>query len=130
MSNITKSFADFLDTEGYGIVGTDIYIGGIPLNAPDPCWWIVSSGGNNKSKNQTGEKQKNYIISVFYRSLNAQDVYDTLEQLETFINQDNCIDIPGYDIIETEATAFPADQDIDNEDRTVGLVQITLTVYL
>jgi len=128
--NITKAFADYMTLQGYGTFGSTLFIGGVPLDAPDTCWWIVSSGGNTLAKNGTGEKQKNYLISVFYRSTDQEEVYNKLEQFETLFNNNNCLEINGYDIIETEATSYPTDQDIDNEDRTVGLVQITLTVYL
>ena len=128
--NIKRQFVDYLVAEGFGTFGTDIFIGTVPQGAPDTALWILSSGGNTKSKNKTGENQKNYLLSVFYRSLDASQVDEKLEQLETLINRNNCIDISGYDIIETEATVYPSDQDIDNEDRTVGLIQINLTVYL
>ena len=128
--NITQAFAEYMDTQGYGTLGTDLFIGGAPLNSPDECWWVVSNGGSTKSKNQTGEKQKNYSMNVYFRSMNQDDVYNRLEEFETDVNRDDCIEIDGYDIIEAEATIYPTDQDLDGEDRTIGIVQITLTVYL
>lgn len=126
---IKKAFADFMVAQGLGVFGENIFIGSAPLDAPAQCWWIISGGGANKSKNKTGEKQKNYTLNVFYRSLNAETVDQTLQTFEELINRDDCVVIGNYDIIETEATSFPSDQDIDNEERTVGLLEITLTVY-
>lgn len=127
--NVTQRFAEYLQTEGYGTLGTNLFIGGCPIEAPDTTMWILSSGGNNIGKNNTGEKQKNYIISVFYRSTDAQEVYDTLEELENKINENLCEGLTGYAIMETETTQFPTDQDIDNETRTIGLLQVALTIY-
>ena len=123
--NIKKAFQQFMRANGY----TPVYIGGVPQDAPAVCWWITGAGGLNIGKNKTGEKMKNYIISVYYRDPDAEQVDEKLQQFEEFINADNCVDIGNYDIIETEATVFPTDQDLDNQDRTVGLIQITLTVY-
>lgn len=128
---INRAFIQFLETQGYGTFGTDIFIGSAPVDTevPDNIWWVVANGGNNLSKNVTKEKQKNYILSVYYRGLNQQEVDETIQQLEVLMNDNNCIDIEGYDILETETTVFQSDQDLDNENRTVGLIQITLTVY-
>jgi hypothetical protein len=127
--NITQSFAQLLETELSTNLGQNLFIGGAPLDAPDVCWWVLSAGGVNISKQVAGEKQKNYTISVFYRSLNPEDVYDNLQNLEEMINAGDCKELNDYDIIEMEAILFPTDQDLDNQDRTVGLLQVTITTY-
>lgn len=73
---------------------------------------------------------KQYLISVYMRSLDASLVYDQLQALEESLNSDGCTSLNGYDTIDIEATTFPTDQDLDNEDRTVGLLQATITTYL
>ena len=127
--NLTRSFVQFLEDNGFGTFGIDIFIGGVPVTAPNKSMWVLSGGGTNLIKNVTGDKQKNYIISIFYRNLDGQDVYDKLQQLEELFNNPDCIELEGYNIVEIEATQFPTDQDLDNEDRTVGLIQATLTLY-
>ncbi len=127
--NINESFVEFLENSGFGTFGTNLYIGGVPLEAPDKSMWVTSGGGVNAGKNHTGEKLKAYIINIFYRNTDAKDVYDTLQSLEDILNDKECIDLTGYDVVEVESTQFPADQDLDDEDRTVGLVQATVTVY-
>ncbi len=122
--NIKKAFQQYMEAHDF----KPTYIGGAP-NEPAACWWIIGGGGNNISKNSTGEKQKNYILSVYYRDIIAETVDEQIQTLEELMNSKQCIDIDGYDIIETEATVFPTDQDIDNQERTIGLIQITLTVY-
>ncbi|MFA9228860.1 MAG: minor capsid protein [Agathobacter rectalis] len=123
--NIKKAFQQFMIDNGY----TDVFIGGAP-DSPAACWWILGGGGNSISKNTTGQKQKNYLLNIYYRDLNAENVDEKLQALEELMNKNECVDIGDYDIIETEATVFPTDQDIDNQERTIGLIQITLTVYL
>jgi hypothetical protein len=127
--NINEAFIGFLETGGFGTFGINMYIGGVPLDAPDKALWILAGGGSNVGKNETGEKLKNYIISIFYRNTDAKDVLDTLQEIEELLNANNCITLSGYNVVEVEATQFPVDQDLDNEDRTVGLVQATITVY-
>lgn len=127
--NIAKSFIEYMEIESLGTFGTDLYIGAAPLDAPDRIWWVVSAGGTPIGKNHTGEKVKNYILSIYYRNNDAEDVYNTIESFEALLNAGNCTQLNGYDTIEIEATSFAADQDLDNEDRTIGLIQATITVY-
>lgn len=128
--NIARAFVEYMESLSLGTFGTDIFIGSAPLNAQDNIWWVLTSGGSSISTNQTGEKQKNYILSVYYRSLDAEDVYDTIHDFEETINSDHCTQLQGFDTIDMQVTVFPSDQDIDNEDRTVGLLQVTITTYL
>lgn len=118
-----------MTAEGYGAFGTDIFIGAAPLEAKDAIFWIVAAGGSPIGKNHTGEKVKNYILSVFYRNTDAADVYEKVQAFEELINSGNCTQLNGYDTIEMSATSFATDQDLDNEDRTIGLIQVTLTIY-
>lgn len=128
--NIAKSFAEFLVDNGYGTLGVDLFIGGVPQDAGNKAMWILAGGGAASTKNTTNEKLKQYIISVYYRNTDMQDVYETLQRLEELINSDACTQLDGYDTIDLEATGFPTDNDLDADDRTIGLLQVTLTTYL
>lgn len=127
--NIVESFKEWMEDNGFGAFGTDLYTGGVPLEAPDDAYWITASGGSNIGKNVTGEKQKNYILNIYYRSSNQENIYDKLQAIEEALNTKECIELEAYTVIEVETTAFPVDQDIDNEDRSVGLIQATITAY-
>lgn len=127
--NIAKSFVTYMESEGLGTFGTDIFIGVAPKGAPDPCYWLTSAGGAPQSRNQTGEVIKNYTLDLYYRNTDAEDVYEKLQSLEVLLNTGNCTQLTGFDTIELQATLFPTDQDIDNEERTVGLIQITVKTY-
>lgn len=136
--NIRKSFIDYMVSKGLGFFSDDrsndstqipIFAGAVPLDGPQKCWWVLTDGGGAISKNQTGEKRKNYALSVYYRSKDAEDVDDTLQAFEEMINDPHCDQLDGFDTIEMEATAFAADEDIDNVERSVGFVQVTITTY-
>lgn len=127
--NISKSFTEYMVSLDMGIFGNNIFIGNIPVEAPDKAWWINSSGGTTSSKNSTGERLKNYILNIFYRNTDAEDVYEKMQSFEEEINAKQCIQLNGYDTVEMEASVFPTDQDIDNEDRVVGLLQVKISTY-
>lgn len=127
--NITEAFIPYLETVTGSIFGQGLHIGGIPISAPEAGWWVVSSGGSPESDNQTGEKIKNYTLDIFYRSSDEKEVYDNLQSLEETINSDGCTQLNGYNVIDMTATLFNVDQDIDNEDRKVGLIQVNLRTY-
>ena len=128
--NIARSFITEMIAQGFGTVfGTNIYIGSAPQDAPDLCWWVIPSGGSPQAKNDTAELQKSYVLNVYYRNTDAEDVYETIQNFEIEFNRPTCRTLTGFDTIEIEALSFPTDQDIDNEDRTVGLTQITIRTY-
>jgi hypothetical protein len=110
-------------------LGTDVFIGGVPQSAPSTAWWIVSSGGAPNTKNNTAELQKDYSLNVYYRSIDMKSVYDKMSDLEIELNKPNCIALSGYVIIEVEAKTFPVDQDLDSEERTIGLIQVNIRTY-
>lgn len=127
--NIAKSFVDYMEYLGYGTFGTNIFIGVVPQESKNACWWVFKSGGSSVRKNSTGERTKEYNLSVYYRDTDAEQVYELMQEFEEEINSKGCVQLDGYDTIEMEATTFPTDQDLDNEDRVIGLLNIKITVY-
>lgn len=127
---IGRSFIEYMQTVlNLGTFGDDLFLNNAPTQ-PDRMWWVVATGGNAVTKNQTGEKQKLYTLNVYFRSTNAQEVDEIMHQFEVDINTGNCDQLTGFDTIEMEAVVFPSDQDLDNEERIVGLVQVTIRSYL
>lgn len=127
--NISASFAEYMEDILLGTVGTDIEVGGVPQDAPEACWWVIPQGGGPEQVNQTGEMLKNYVLNVYYRDTNQESVYNSLQLLEETVNSGNCTQLDGFDTISMQATSFATDEDIDSEERTVGLVQVTIKVY-
>jgi len=126
--NVAKSFVNYMEDLSMGNFGTDIFIGVIPI-APDKAWWVISGGGSSTRKNHTGERIKDYILNVYYRNTDAEDVYETVQEFEEEINSKQCIQLDNYETVEMEANILSTDQDIDNEDRVLALVQIRISIY-
>jgi hypothetical protein len=127
--NIAESFAQYMEDQGFGTLGTDLFIASVPQNAPDSCWWIVLAGGAPDFRNETGEMMKDYTIEVYYRNTSAETVYNRLHAFEVETNKADCVQLTDFDTIDIQSVLFPADQDLDNEDRTIGLLQVQIKTY-
>jgi hypothetical protein len=130
MSNIVESFATFLDSQAVATMGTDLFIGDAPSSdfVPDAIWWLKANGGTQE-RSVSGESIKTYQVQAFYRNRDAQAVYDKMFNLENLLSCASCADLPGFDVVDIRTVAFPADQDLDQEDRMVGLLQANIQVY-
>lgn len=129
--NLPEAFVGYLESLGIGTYGQDIFIGQAPSsnNVQDNIWWLVASGGTPAIRLMSGETVKDYQVDVFYRNRDYKAVYDAMESLETSINCDGCTQLTGYETFDMQATTFPIDQDLDSEDRSIGLIQASLKVY-
>lgn len=129
---LIEAFATYLqDTLSVATLGQDLFIGEAPSSnkVPDSIWWIVSNGGSPVLKNSTGESLKRYQVQIFYRNRDHKAVEDALFNLEEDLNCDGCSQLTGIETVDIEAITFPVDNDIDDEDRKVGLLQVNLTTY-
>lgn len=128
--NVTDDFTNYLTTVTGATLGQDLWIGIAPSTneVTDPVWWVRSSGGI-KNKTSTGEAMKQYVVNVYYRSKSIKDVYDQLQSLEETINSDGCTQLTNYDTVDIEAQVLTVDEDLDNQDRMVGVLEILLTIY-
>lgn len=126
---VAKAIAQWMEDNNFGVLGTNLFIGSVPKDAPKASWWIVGGGGTPVVKAQTGERIKEYIFNVFYRNIDAEDVDEKLQALEIFANSKVCHTLPTYETVELEAIGFQSDNDLDLEDRSVGTVQLKATIY-
>lgn len=129
--NIVDSFAEYLQDLGIATLGQDLFIGEAPSSkqVSNSIWWIIDDGGNNQLDLSTGEKIKIHRISVYNRGNNYQTVKDDIHEAELLINDDGCTQLNGYETLDIEVATFPIDNDIDSEDRKVGLLQVNLKTY-
>lgn len=129
--NIDQSFAGYLESTLGISLGQDLWIGKAPSSnkVQDNIWWIISSGGDRVTDNVSGEAMKVYSVEVYCRSRNYKSIYDQLQDLEVALNCDGCVQLDGYETVDIKATTFPIDDDLDGEDRKVGLLQASLMVY-
>lgn len=128
--NIVEAFKEYFETLTGSTFEQDLYISGAPSSnkAPDNIWWLVASGGS-PTANASSENLKSYQIDIYRRHLDPKTLYDELQSLEEDLNCAACISIEGYDVVDTVATTFPVDNDLDDERRKVGLLQLTITTY-
>lgn len=129
--NIIESFANYLQTLGIATLGQTLFIGNAPSSnrVSDSIYWIIESGGSPLSMNSTGESLKNVSIEVYYRDRNYKNVYDNMHYLEETISCNGCVQLDGFDIIKLDVVSYPIDQDLDNEDRKIGMLQVNILTY-
>lgn len=126
---ISESFIHWLESQGVATFNSDLYLSQVPDSAPDECYWVITSGGAPIQKLRTGEKVKQYFISLYYRSTKAEDVEKNMFKLEELLNQKGCLQLNGFETIEVEANQFPSDSDLDNEERRIGMLQANIKIY-
>lgn len=129
--SLVSAFATYLQGVTGSTLGQTLFIGEAPSSkkVADAIWWVIENGGGIVAKNATGETRKSYQFNVFFRSRDYEAIKNAMSTLEEDLNCDNCSQISGYDTIDIEATTFPIDNDLDSEDRKVGLLQVTITTY-
>ncbi len=128
--SLVSAFATYMQDLGLGTLGTDIFIGLAPSSnqVADPIYWLVASGGN-PIRTASGGNISEYTVEVYYRSTSYQDVYDKLNSLQESLNCDGCVELDDLDTIDITAFSYPIDNDLDSEDRKVGLLQVTISAY-
>lgn len=125
---IARAFAEYLTDEAVATYDTDLSIGSAPTT-PDAYWWIIARGGSPQVRAKTGEMAKQYLLDVFYRDRDGETVDETLQALEENLNQAGCIELDGFNVIEVAAQGFASDQDLDDQDRRVGVIQVSILTY-
>lgn len=128
---IAEAFVEYIETLGVGTFGQSIFIGEAPSSnkVNDPIWWVVESGGNKLVKAMTGESIKQYTLNLYRRDRDYELLSQALFDIEESISCSNCIQLQGFQTIEIEVISFPIDQDLDSEDRKIGLLQINIKTY-
>lgn len=128
---LTESFARFIENQGYGTLGQNIYLWRVPNSkkTETELLWIIPSGGSPLSRNRTGEMIKSYQFLIYFRSNKAEKVDVVLNELETLLNCAGCVQLQGFELVDIRATQLPIDQDLDTENRMVGSINCQIQVY-
>lgn len=129
VETVSEAFAQLLQTKGIATFGQDLFIAQVPDSAPDKTYWLVTSGGSPLERLATGEQVKQYFISVYYRSTKAADVEKNLFRLEELLNCLRCVELQNFELHDITASAFPSDEDLDGENRRVGMLQTQIKIY-
>lgn len=128
---LTESFARFIENQGYGTLGQNIYLFRVPNSkkTETELLWLIPSGGTPVSRNRTGEIIKSYQVLIYFRSNSAQKVDVVLNDLEETLNCSQCVNLEGFELVDLRASQLPIDQDLDSENRMVGSINCQLQVY-
>lgn len=126
---VGEAFVKFLETQGIGTFGQDLYLGYVPLEAPDECWFIIVQGGAPEMVTVDGSMLKLYTFNIYRRSLAGKEIERQLYSLEQVLNCNSCVNLEGFETIYTRATQFAQDIDLDNENRRIGLLQAQVRLF-
>lgn len=128
--NVVRAFADYLHSVGIATLGTDLFISRAPSSnkTGDRIFWLKANGGNQDARSVNGSTTQNYIIEVYHRDVSTEGVYETLQELGEDLACAGCLTLASYDVIQAVINGPWTDQDLDDEERTVGLMQVTITV--
>lgn len=126
---VGESFVKFLEQKGIGTFGVDLFLGQMPLDAPDNSWLVVVGGGNPEVVTLDGSMVKLYTINVYHRSLAGKELERELFSLEEELNCTSCVKLEGFETIYTRAINFAQDMDLENENRRIGMLQASIRLF-
>jgi len=126
---VGESFIKFLQDKVGGTFGTDIFLGELPLSAPNDAWLLVVSGGNPDTVTLDGGMIKIYTFNIYRRSLAGKKIERELFSLEEDLNCATCVNLEGFETIYSRAVQFAQDIDLDNANRRIGLLQAQVRLF-
>lgn len=126
---VGEAFVKFLETKIPATFGTDLFLGELPLDAPDKAWLVVVSGGNPEMVTADGGMLKLYTFNIYHRSLAGKEIERNLFSLEETLNCSTCVNLEGFETIYSRATQFLQDFDLTNEQRRIGTLQAQVRLY-
>ena len=126
---VGEAFIRFLEENNVGTFNQDLYLGMLPLDAPDEAWLVVVTGGSPELVTADGGMMKIYTFSIYRRSLAGKEIERSLFSLEEKLNCSTCVNLEGFETIYSRATQFAQDMDIENENRRIGLLQAQVRLY-
>lgn len=129
VQTVSEAFVEWLQDNGYGVFGQNLFLGQVPQDAPDAVFWVITSGGSPIQKLPSGGAVKQYFISLYYRDDREVNIERTLFAIEELLNCSSCINLTGLQVYDVQSSQFPTDQDIDKEERRIGFLQANIKIY-
>jgi hypothetical protein len=126
--NIVQSFANWMEDNSLATLGQDLFISRA-RTTPDALFWLVSTGGASSTRNVNLGYQVTHTIALHYRDSDPETVYETLNTVQNVVLGEDCFYLDGFDVISVNTSGPFTDQDLDNDDRAVGLLEISITTY-
>lgn len=129
IKTVGEAFVKFLQDKGIGTFGTNLFLGEMPLEAPDNAWLVTVSGGSPDLVTVDGSMVKLYTFNIYHRSVAGKEIERELFSLEEDLNCSTCVDLEGFETIYSRATNFAQDIDLENENRRIGLLQAQVRLF-
>lgn len=126
---VGEAFAKFLEEKIPAIRGENLFLGELPVKAPDEAWLVVVSGGNPELVTADGGMIKIYTFNIYRRSLAGKVIERDLFSLEESLNCTTCVNLDGFETIYSRATNFAQDIDLENTKRRIGLLQAQVRLF-
>lgn len=123
---ILESIAEYLEDNAIGTVGTDIFIGELPLDEGD-IMSIVSSPSPDPDKSIP---YFNQTIDVWARFSDFNDGYSKLQEVFDLIHRNENYEIDGYHVYLSYASGMINDLDRDNQRRHLFKVSFSFVYRL
>lgn len=129
IQTVGEAFVSFLQGKGVGTFSQDLFLGEMPLDAPDNASLVTVGGGNPELVTIDGSMIKLYTFNIYHRSLSGKEIERKLFSLEEDLNCTTCVNLEGFETIYSRATNFAQDIDLENEDRRIGLLQAQVRLF-
>ena len=129
VQTVGEAFVSFLQNKGIGTFNVNLFLGQLPLEAPDDAWLVVVNGGNPEMVTLDGGMLKIYTFNIYHRSLAGKKIERELFSLEEDLNCATCVNLEGFETIYSRATNFAQDVDLENENRRIGLLQAQVRLF-
>ena len=126
---VSEAFVEWLEIEGYGAFGVNIFINRLGLKTPQASFTVITNGGQLVRRLVTGEAVKQYLIQVQYRDVSNKNVDRTLFNLEERLNAKDCFKLTGFEVDQVSTAQFASNQDIDLEELQTGLLTVNVQLY-
>lgn len=129
IQTVGEAFVKYLQDKGIGTFGDNLFMGELPLKAPDNSWLVVVSGGSPDLVTADGSMIKLYTFNIYHRSLAGKEIERDLFNLEEALNCTTCVNLEGFETIYSRATNFAQDIDLENANRRIGLLQAQIRLF-
>jgi hypothetical protein len=137
--NLIRAFAAYMEASGVATYDKDLFISRAPSSntfdqdgdeIPQNIWWLKAAGGSQPANPNFRGQLGTSTIEVYYRDRDPEIVYDKLTELAADLSCNGCLALDGFEVVGVTTTGPFVDQDVDAENRMVGLLQVNITTYM
>jgi hypothetical protein len=127
---VAQAFAGYLESIDVATLGTNLFISRWPSSnqIADPSFLIKDAPGQLVKRTIQGQPINQYLIELYMRSYGGGTVDQTMSTLRGQITGYG-VTLTGFTLAENPEVNGPwSDQDLDDEERTVGVLQVKLKI--